>query len=164
MPDSKPISAYFDLEFRPNRSLPPRQFWWIVVGTAAVFLLMGLRFLFLGAWPIVPFMIIDVALMWWAMRASYRSGRAVERLRLDGRGLEFISISHHGRMWAQRLNPARARTELEELVMQQNRLWLRDDERRLRIAAMLSPPERVEVARVIEDGLRRYRRTSQGAA
>lgn len=162
MHNGKPRRAYFDLEFRPNRSLAPRQFWWIVIGTAAVFFLMGLRFLFLGAWPILPFMIIDVALLCWAMRASYHSGREVERLRLDGRGLEYLRISPYGQTRAQWLEARRARIELEQLTMKQNRLWLQDGERRLSIAGMLSPPERVEVARVIEDGLRRFRRGDDG--
>lgn len=161
MPDSKPAPSYFDLEFRPNRSLSPRHFWWLVIGVAVIFLLMGLRFLFLGAWPILPFMIVDVAVLWWAMRASYRSGQAVERLRLDGRGLEHIWVTPTGHIRAQWLEPRRAQVELEQLSMRQNRLWLRVDGRRMPIAPLLSPPERAEVAQVIEDGLRRWRRLEQ---
>ncbi|MFA7440503.1 MAG: DUF2244 domain-containing protein [Sphingomonadaceae bacterium] len=151
-------SLYFDLEMRPNRSLPRRTFWWLVGGVAGVFLLMGLRLMILGAWLVLPFMLIDIALLWWAMRASYRSGEMVERLSLDKDGLSFVRIDPSGRRKAARLDAARARVELEEMVMKQNRLWLRAGDRRLSIGAFLSPPERVEIKQVIEDGLRQWRR------
>jgi len=158
MQSGKPDRAYFDLELRPNRSLRRQHFWWMIAAVAGVFMLMGLRLLLLGAWPAIPFMVADLGLLWWAMRASYRSGLLVERLRLDQRGLEFIRVSPHGRFRAVRLEPLRARVELERLAMEQNRLWLRAGDRRLVIGSFLSPPERVEVAEVIEDGLRRFRR------
>jgi uncharacterized membrane protein len=155
MHDGKP-NCYFDLEMRPNRSLDRRHFWWMLVGVAAVFGLMALRFLVLGAWPILPFLFADIGLLWWAMRASYRSGIEWERLRLDRRGLELIRRTPTGRFSAIRLEAGRTRVELEQLALDQNRLWLDTGGKRHAIGRFLSPPERVEVAAVIADGLRRF--------
>ncbi len=152
---SKP--AIFALRLRPNRSLSRKHFMWMIGGVAAIFLAMGVRFLALGAWPILPFMALDLALLWWAMRASYRSGEAVEELRLDAGGLQLIRISPLGHRRQTILEPHWARVELEDLGDQQNRLWLRAGARREPVGSFLSPPERVEIARVIEDGLRCYR-------
>jgi uncharacterized membrane protein len=155
--------AIFDLELRPNRSMPERHFWLMMAGVALIFLLMGVRFLFLGAWPILPFMLADVVLLWWAMRASYRSGRASEHLRLDADGLELIRVAAHGHVRRTRIEPHWARVELETLDADQNRLWLTaphpSGATRVRhgIGAFLSPRERVEIARVIEAGLTTYR-------
>jgi uncharacterized membrane protein len=153
----------FDLELRPNRSMPERHFWAMMAGVALIFLLMGVRFLFLGAWPILPFMVADIALLWWAMRASYRSGRASEHLRLDAEGLELVRVAAHGPIRRTRIEPHWARVELEELGADENRLWLTAPHpsgltrERHGIGAFLSPGERVEIARVIEAGLTTFR-------
>lgn len=149
--------GYFHLELRPNRSLPPRQFHLMMVGVAIIFLLMGVRFLFLGAWPILPFMALDIGLLWWAMRASYRSGTAREELRLSDEGLELVRVTPHGGRRAIRMEPVWTRVELEPLANRQNRLWLKSPGRREPLGQFLSPSERQDLARVIGDGLARYR-------
>lgn len=155
--------AIFDLELRPNRSMPERHFWRMIAGVAVIFLAMGVRFLVLGAWPILPFMLVDLALLWWAMRASYRSGRASEHLRLDSEGLELVRVAAHGQIRRTRIEPHWARVELEELGADQNRLWLTapnpsgSTRARHAIGAFLSPGERAEIARVIEAGLAAFR-------
>lgn len=155
MPPRKP--AIFDLELRPNRPMEPRQMWLMLAGVAAVFLLMGLRFLFLGAWPILPFMALDLALLAWALRESKRSGRQSEHLRLDADGMELVRIPAHGAPRRTRIEPHRARVELEKLGDDENRLWLTARDARHPLGAFLSPPERAEIARVIEEGLARFR-------
>ncbi len=149
--------AIFDLELRPNRSMPHRHFWLMLAGVALIFLLMGVRFLFLGAWPILPFMLADLALLWWAMRASYRSGRESEHLRLDSTGLELVRIAAQGPARRTRIEPHWARVELEEIGEDQNRLWLSARGARHAIGTFLSPRERAEIARVIESGLATFR-------
>ncbi|MGL6042790.1 MAG: DUF2244 domain-containing protein [Sandaracinobacteroides sp.] len=156
MREDKP--AFFDLVLRPNRSMPHRHFWLMMAGVALVFLLMGLRFLLLGAWPIIPFMLMDIALLGWAMRASYRSGRASEHIRLDGSGLELVRVAAQGSARRTRIEPLGARVELELLGADQNRLWLTGRGARHAIGAFLSPAERADIARVIEDGLAAFRR------
>jgi uncharacterized membrane protein len=150
--------SYFDLELRPNRPLAPRHALWLVAAVGFVFLLMGLRFLFLGAWPILPFMLADVLLLGWALRASWRSGRARERVWLDETGLSLVRVQASGRHQRVNLPPHLARVELEVLGNRQNRLWLTADGRREPVGGFLSPPERADIARVIDDGLARFRR------
>ncbi|QMW24117.1 DUF2244 domain-containing protein [Sandaracinobacteroides saxicola] len=149
--------AYFDLELRPNRSMEPRLFRWTVLGVGLLFALMALRFLVLGAWPVLPFLLADVALLAWAMRASYRSGRAVEYVRLSDERLTVRRVSAAGRERRVQLEPFWTRVELEVLDERQNRLWLRTRERRVSVGAFLSPPERVALADVIGEGLARFR-------
>lgn len=148
---------YFDLELRPNRSMDPRLFWWAVAGVAGLFLLMAVRFLFLGAWPILPFMLIDVALLAWAMRASYRSGAAAEYVRLDAERLTVRKVTAFGQERRYALEPFWTRVELERIDAEQNRLWLISRQRRVLVGAQLSPPERVAIAEVLRDGLARFR-------
>jgi uncharacterized membrane protein len=91
------------------------------------------------------------------MRASYRSGRESEHLRLDEGGLELVRVAAHGQVRRTRIEPHWARVELEELGTDQNRLWLTARGVRHGIGAFLSPGERAEIARVIETGLAAFR-------
>lgn len=163
MAADKQGKAYFHLELRPNRSLPPRHFILMIGGVGLIFLMMGLRFLFLGAWPILPFMAVDVALLWWAMRASYRSGAAREELKLSDDGLELVRIAPYGARRSVRMEPMWTRVELEPLANRQNRLWLKSGGRREPVGVFLSPKERADVAVVIRDGLAQHRGGGQGS-
>lgn len=149
--------AIFDLELRPNRSLDPRHSRLMIIGVAAVFLFMGLRFLLLGAWPILPFMLVDCALLWWALRASYQSARESEHLRLDAEGLELVRINARGVARRTQLQAHWARVELERMGENENRLWLTAHGTRHPVGRFLSPAERAEIARVIDEGLAQYR-------
>lgn len=155
MADRKP--PYLDLRLWPNRSLDPRHFWWAVAGVAVLFLLLGIRFLLLGAWPILPFMALDLVLLAWALRASYRSGQASERLILDDRALRIERIGPLGERRRLVLEPLAARVELETFPDSRNRLWLRARHQRVAIGSFLSAAERVELARAVEEGLARFR-------
>lgn len=158
MDGDKPL---LDLRLWPHRALERRHFAWVVGGVALLFLLLGLRFLLLGAWPILPFMAVDLLLLGWAMRASYRSARLSERLRLDGQVLVLERISQIGGRQRLVLEPLAVRVELERFPDARNKLWLRERERREPLGAFLSPGEREELAGVVEEALRRWRSGGQ---
>lgn len=149
--------ALIDLTLRPNRSLSRVHARWLVGTVAAVLLLGGLRFVLLGAWPVLPFMVIDAGLLWWAFRASYRSGRAFETVRLDEAALTVRKVSASGAERRFRLEPFWARARLEALASGDNRLWLASGQVKVRVGAELSPPERADVHAVLVDGLERWR-------
>ena len=65
-----------DLTLTPNRSLPRDHARLLILGIGGLFLIGSIRFLVLGLWPVIPFMIADVALLAWAFRSNYRSGGA----------------------------------------------------------------------------------------
>lgn len=151
-------APYFDLVLTPNRSLDRRHARWLVLGVGVAMLLTGVRMLLLGAWPVIPFLVIDVALLVWAFRASYRSGRGFEALRLDEDDLVVRRRSPDGRERRIRLEPSAAVARLEPLAMRQNRLWLTAPDQRVAVGRFLSPGEREAIYAVIADGLERFRR------
>lgn len=149
--------ALIDLTLRPNRSLSREHARWVVGGVAAVFLLGAVRFLVMGAWPVLPFMAIDVGLLWWAFRASYRSGRAYETVRLDAFDLTVRKVTADGRERRFRLEPFWARARLEQLASGDNRLTVASRNVRVTVGHCLSPPEREQVHATIETGLEKWR-------
>lgn len=146
-----------DLTLRPNRSFDRRHARWLILAVGLLFLLGGLRLMALGAWPVVPFMLVDVALLAWAFKASYRSGRAFQTVRLDEAALTVRDVSPSGAARSTALEPYFARARLEALPADQNRLWVASRGRRVEVGQCLSPPERVAVHEVIDRALARLR-------
>jgi uncharacterized membrane protein len=139
----------FDLTLRPPPPLGAHSALVVLGATALVMLLGAIRFLALGAWPVLPFMVVDVAILVWAFRASARNAHAYERVRLDEQGLVVRKVAPNGRARTFRMEPRLTRVELESLSPPENRLWLVYRNSRLVIGRFLSPRERSEVYDVI---------------
>lgn len=147
-----------DLTLTPNRSLRRDQARWLLVLVGGFFLIGSIRFLILGLWPVIPFMVADVALLAWALRASYRSGGARERLVLADDGqFTFTRISPWGEARVAELEPYFTRVQIEETPLGDAHLFLASQGRRLRVGQFLSPTERREVGALIREGLARWR-------
>ena len=146
-----------DLTLTPNRSFDRRHMRWLLAGVGGIFLIGGLRFIALGAWPILPFMAIDLALLWWAFRASYRSGRGHERVILDADALILHRVGPHGAEKRFGFEPLWTRVQVEETPLGDAHVFLATRGRRVRVGGFLSAPERREVGAAISAALAAYR-------
>ncbi len=146
-----------DLTLTPNRSLDRDHARWLVIGVGVIFLLGGLRFVALGAWPVLPFMAADVALLGWAFRASYASGRGHERVVLAGDALTLERVSARGEVRRFGFEPLWTRVQVEETALGDADVYLAARGRRVRVGRFLSAPERRAVGAAIADALDGYR-------
>jgi uncharacterized membrane protein len=146
-----------DLTLTPNRSLARTPTRWLIAGVAIFFFLSGLRFLALGAWPILPFMAADVALLWWAFRTNNAAGRGHERVILADDALTVLRVSPQGRTQQFGLDPYFARVHINETPLGDAELFLAARGRRVQVGGFLSAPERREVGAVIAAALSAYR-------
>lgn len=146
-----------DLTLRPNRSLSRANARTLVLAVGGLFLLGSLRFLVLGLWPVIPFMVADVALLAWALRSNYRAGGGHERLVLAGDALTLTRVNPWGEAVEHVLEPWFARVDIEETPLGDAHLFLSTHGRRLRVGQFLSAPERREVGALIREALARYR-------
>nr|WP_310522253.1 DUF2244 domain-containing protein [Polymorphobacter sp.] len=151
------MSPTLDLTLRPNRSFDRRQTRWVIGAVGAVFFLSGLRFLALGAWPILPFMVIDVGLLWWAFRASNASGRGHERVLLADNALTLVRVTQHGEEKCFGFEPLWTRVQVEETPLGDAHVFLSARDQRVRVGRFLSAPERREVGAAIAAALTAYR-------
>lgn len=151
------MSPALDLTLTPNRSFDRRHMRWVVGGVGAIFFLSGLRFLALGAWPILPFMLIDVAGLWWAFRASNASGRGHERVVLAGDALTLVRVSAQGAEKRFGFEPLWTRVHVEETPLGDAHVFLAARGRRVSVGGFLSAPERREVGTIIAAALSAYR-------
>jgi len=146
-----------DLLLRPHRSLSPTGFWVIMAILAVWSFVGGIVFLSVGAWPVIGFVGIDVALVWIAFRASY-GDRRYERVRLAGGILTIDGIDRRGRRTHHELPSYWVRVSLEAIT-DSNRLLLSSHGRHIAVGSFLSPGERTELATQIQEALMRSKAT-----
>ena len=133
----------------PYRSLSPTGFLVLMVALGTVSFVTGMLFLLMGAWPVLGFFGLDVALIYIAFKLNYRSGRLYETLELTPAKLTWIRVHPSGKREQFDCNPYWARVALREwpdgrtdlrLIAQGKELifgrFLNDDERRELAAAL----------------------------
>jgi len=143
----------FDAVLRPHRSLSPAGFLILMGFIVGISFTIGMVFAIAGAWPIFGFFGLDVALIFWAFRASYRSGRARERLRLTRDELRIERTDPHGNVRRWTFQPYWLKVEIDDPPEHASQLVLRSHGRFLVVGDFLSPPERGEVAATLRRAL-----------
>ena len=153
--------VFFDARLQPYRSLPPRGFGVVMAVLAGASFMLSLGCVLLGAWPVTGFFGLDVALVYFAFRASYRSARKIEHVRLTAADLTVERIGVRGDRRAWRFEPVWARLDFEEMD-DENRLAVISHGTRLALGAFLSPVERKRLYRDLSDAFARWRQALTG--
>src|SRR5690348_16911429 len=152
----RPSPVFFDAVLYPHRSLPPRGFLVLMLALGAVSFAAGVSFVLIGAWPIFGYFGLDVLLVYLAFRASYRSARMHEWVRLTGDLLTVERVSQRGERRRWQFQPFWLRVTLEEHD-ETNRLVLASHGRELTVGGFLGPQERKNLAAALKDALTRWR-------
>jgi uncharacterized membrane protein len=149
----------FSAIITPHRSLSSTGFLIFMLCIGGISFAAGMVFLMLGAWPVFGFFGLDVALVYWAFRANYRSARAYEEVTVTATELTVRKISQRGEVREWTLNPVWVR--LDRIVHEEfgiERLFLVSHGRRLSIAGFLGPDEKKSFATALSAALGEARR------
>jgi len=150
---------YMDAEIKPNRSLSERGFIILVsiitvanVASAAVFVRMGAHY-------VAPFLGLDLVAVIIAFMASYKSGRVIERVQVSPAEVRitYETTKEIRVVWESPTAFTRVTTECDEedRVMA---LRLALSGRETAVAAALSPGERGEFAKALQDAIWKAKR------
>ncbi len=150
-------SADLHLVLRPHRSLGPVGFWILMSAICAVSFAAGIYFYVHGAWPVVGFLGLDVLAIYWAFRASYRSGQLMETVELTRDKLTVRRLMPGGRLYQWEFQPYWLNVDLDEPIEHASQIRLRSHGRSLVIGSYLPPDERKEVADALRRALARQR-------
>jgi uncharacterized membrane protein len=149
----------FSARLKPHRSLTRRNFHILMGFLTAVSFFFTLPFVLLGAWPVAGFMGIDVAIFYFAFRASFRAARAYEDVEVTFFELLLAKVSAKGERSEWRFNPAFVRLEQEkheEFGIQ--RLALVSRGKAVEIASFLGPADKADLATDLSRALAEARR------
>jgi uncharacterized membrane protein len=157
---SQPV--FYDARLQPYRSLPPRGFALVMAVLGGASFILSVGCVLMGAWPITGFFGLDVALVYLAFRASYRSARKTEHLRLtqDEMTVERIGVRGDRRLW--RFEPVWLRLVFEEPDEDSNRLYLASHGKTLSIGSFLAPVERKKLYAELKHAFARWRTALAG--
>ena len=147
----------FDAVLIPRRSLPRAGFYAVMAVVGGASFILSLAFFLMGAWPVIGFFGVDVALLYVAFRLSYRSGRLRETLQLSYNSLTVRRVLPSGRAREWRFQPYWLRVEIDDPPQHHSPLTLTSHGRRLAIGAFLRTDERLELARALTAALRKLR-------
>jgi len=112
----------------------------------------------LGAWPVVGFLGLDVALVYVAFRANYRSARAYETIEVTREALTVRKVAPNGNAREFRFNPYWARLEVDRAEEEGiTRIRIASHGRRLDIGRFLAPVDRDSFAAAFSHALREAR-------
>lgn len=150
---ARPEPPAFDAILRPHRSLGPLGFVVLMSLVAAVGFGIGIAFMLLGAWPILGFCGLEVALLFLCFRLSYRSGEVFERVRLMADSLVVERFDMHGRAQRWTFQPHWLRVGMDDPPEHDSALTLTSHGRSLVIGSFLTPTERLELAHALQRAL-----------
>ena len=147
----------FDAILQPNTSLEPKGFMLLMVAIASVSFVVGMVFMVAGAWPVVGFLGLDVALIFMAFKANYRWARMYETVRLTSDSLLVERISPPGKAQRWSFQPYWLKVQIDTPVKHDSQLVLSSHGKRLNIGAFLTADERLELAHALQDALAKLR-------
>lgn len=151
------LHLYMDAEITPNRSLSQRGFITLISIITVLNCLSAAVFIAMGAHLVPVFLGLDLVAVVVAFMASYRSGRQIERVRVNARA---IQVSYETPKWSRVVweSPTaftRVAVETEDDRAVELRLALSG--REVAVAQALSPPERAAFAVALERAIREAR-------
>lgn len=148
LPPDLPHSDTRHLRLWPHRSLPRRGFVWFIGGTSALIALPLLAVL--GSpvlWGLLPFLVLAVAGVWWALQRSYRDGEIVEDLTLTPALATLVRQGPRKAHAEWQANPHWVRVEMHVTGGPvPHYLTLKGGPRPVEIGAFLSEDERVSLS------------------
>jgi uncharacterized membrane protein len=155
-PTDTPAKAPKALHLWPYRSLPKRGFVGFIGVTALMITLPLLAIL--GSpvlWGLLPFFVIAIGGMYWALDRNYRDGDILEALTFDGARLHLTRQGPHGKRQTWEANPHWVRVDLHAKGGPvPEYITLSGGPREVELGAFLSEEERVTLARELRQALR----------
>ncbi|MDX2290525.1 MAG: DUF2244 domain-containing protein [Hyphomicrobiaceae bacterium] len=146
-------AALLDAILTPYRSLSKPGFRVLMLLIGLVSFGLGAFFFSIGAWPVFGFFFLDVLLVYFAFRVSYRSGREYETVHLTPQRLTVTHIDPDGRSQSFDFNPFWVRVHLSERADGRTRIALASHGQELVFGKFLTDDERKEFAGALNDAL-----------
>lgn len=136
----------FRAVLHPHRSLSPRGFIILMSAIGAVSFVTGVAFLLIGAWPVLGFCGLDVALVYLAFKLNYRSGRAHEIVELTPELLSVTRVAAGGQQQRFEFNPYWVRVRLSQAVDGRTELKIASHGKEFSFGRLLNDDERRDFA------------------
>jgi uncharacterized membrane protein len=157
LPAMSEQSPLLDVVLQPAPPLSPRVLLTILGIVTAMNAAFALYFVLRGAWPMMPFMGADIALLAWAFRASTRAAKREEHVVLTPSLLAIARRSPEGAVSEVKLNPYWVRVDIADPPEHGSQLTLWSHGKGVGVGSFLPPLERASFAERLKSALRKAR-------
>lgn len=158
MDDRRDQELILDAVLRPNPPLTPKAMFYVLAVVAAINLSFAAGFVLRGAWPVMPFLGLDVVLLAWALRATRIAALREEHLTLTRSLLRVVPRPVRKGPAEFRLNPYWVNVRMEDTgEYGKSRLTLWSHGKGVLIGAFLAPAERAAFAERLKSALWRVK-------
>lgn len=151
----------YSIVLRPHRSAGAGAVRTVLCLVAVAWLVVGVVFVVVGAWPVAPFLGLEVLLLYGAFRLNTRAGNALEAINLTDNALTVRRVDFWGKQKWFSFPPNWLQVNFDEPPSNLRLLELRSHGNSLVIGKFLQPRERLELARVLRRELSRLTRSRQ---
>lgn len=152
-------SAGHSLHLWPHQSLPKTGFVWFIGVTAALISLPLITLL--GSpvlWGLLPFLLLAIAAIWWALQRNYRDGNILEEMTIHPDSMTLVRTGPHGKHAEWEANPYWVTPVLHATGGPvPNYITLRGGSREVELGTFLSEAERIALFDEVTELLRRLR-------
>lgn len=145
----------YSVVLRPHRSARPGAVRMMICLVAFAWFVVGMVFVLVGAWPVAPFLGLEVLLLYGAFRVNARAGNALEAINLTESALTVRRVNYWGRQKNFSFPPHWLQVNFDEPPTHRSLLELRSHGHSLIIGTFLQPRERRELAQVLRRELSR---------
>lgn len=146
---------------RPHRSAGIAGTRTVLLFVAAAWLVVGTVFVVAGAWPVVPFLGLEIGLLAGAFALNNKAASAEETINLTAAVLTVRRVDHWGKQSLFSFKPQWLQVNTDSAGPTGPRLELRSHGRSLYIGSFLLPAERLALARTLRRELTRLTAASQ---
>jgi uncharacterized membrane protein len=154
--------VYLDAVLQPPRSLSPRGFNRVMLGLGALSFVVGLVFLFAGAYPVVGFMGLEILALWLVFKASFRAQSARTYVQVTAEAVTVRKVDGRGRERRAKFASHFARVEFDRAAHSVNALRIAASNKAYALGEFLTPRERESFARRLAAALSEARRERYG--
>lgn len=153
---SSTATPLFAAVLTPHRSLTPTGMRLLVGGFGLLCAALGVGFWAIGAWPVIGFLGLDVALLYGALKLSFVTARRSERLELTAEAFTVRRTDPWGRTDHVRFAPPHwLKIEMDDPPRHDSQLRVSSHGRAVTIGNFLMVKERAALARALAAALRR---------
>lgn len=152
MSSADPDALVFQAILTPYRSLSRRGAVTVVGLLLTLTLLLGLRFLLWGAWPVIIFSSAEVPLVTLLLMLNFRSARESETVLLSGTECRILQTNRRGQRREIKLPTAWLRVSLQQGTGA-SRIELENRKQRLEVGAFLHEADRRALYEALRDAV-----------
>ena len=149
----KSNTTCFSKELRPRRSSSPQTVQCLVIVSIVLVVLIGLIFVYIGAWPVFGFLGLELITLSALLCYHYHQGFLVEHIVITENNLSVVRTAPSGQKHTWTAKHHWLQVNLQDKDYKSSQLELRSHGRSIFIGSFLTPRERLNLATWLHDSL-----------